>query len=88
MIQPTELLEHLGVMRVVLDDALVRVLRTDMVLLLLVDMANLEPDVCMCEWRRRVSEDAVKALERLLIFSLLFVYDAKAEEDFICLIEV
>ena len=57
-------------------------------MLLLVHMTYLEPDVCVGEGIRGIAKDAVKALERLLIFSLLFVYDAKAEEDFICLIEV
>lgn len=37
-------------MGVVLDDAFVSIFRTDMVLLLFVDVANLKPYIRVCEW--------------------------------------
>lgn len=35
-----------------------------------------------------VSEDTIEARERLFVFGLLLVDDAKAEEDLVCLVEV
>lgn len=50
MIQPTELLKDFGVMGVVLDDAFVSIFRTDVILLLFVDVADLKPYVRVREW--------------------------------------
>ena len=58
------------------------------VLLLFIDMAYLEPDVSMCQGRRRVAKDAIEAFEGFVVFSLLLINDAEPEEDFICLVEV
>ena len=58
------------------------------VLLLFVDVPYLEPYVRMRERGRRVAEDAVKALEALVVLALLLVYDAEPEEDLVCLVKV
>lgn len=73
MIQPSELLQHLGMTRVVGDYTLVGVLRTDVVFLLFVNVADLKPYVGVCKWGRRVAENAVEAGERLVILALLLV---------------
>ena len=57
-------------------------------MLLLVDVPDLEPDIGMGEGIRRVAEDAVEALETLLVLALLLVDDAQAEEDLVCLVEI
>lgn len=58
------------------------------VFLLFVNVADLEPDVRMSEGAGRISENTVEAGEGLFVFALLFVDDAKAEKDLICLVEV
>ena len=57
-------------------------------MLLLVDVPDLEPDIGMGEGIRRVAEDAVEALETLLVLALLLVDDAEPEEDLVRLVEV
>lgn len=57
-------------------------------MLLLVHMTDLEPDIGMCQWVRRVAQDAVEALQGLVVFALLLVYYAEAEEDLVCLVEI
>lgn len=57
-------------------------------MLLLVHMTDLEPNVGVGEWVRRIAKDAIKALEALGVFALLLVYDAEAEEDLVCLVEI
>ena len=44
-------------------------------MLLFVDMTNLEPNVRMRERVRWITQNPIKALEALLVFALLFVYD-------------
>ena len=44
-------------------------------------MADLEPDVSVSEGVRGVLQNAVEALERLLVFALLLVVDTKAKQD-------
>ena len=56
--------------------------------LLLEDVSDLEPDVGMCERARRITKDAIKAFERLLILRLLFVNDAETEKDLVGLVKV
>lgn len=58
------------------------------VFLLLIDVPNLEPDIGMSEWTRRVAKDTVKTSKGFLIFPLLFIDDTEAEEYFIGLIEI
>ena len=66
----------------------VRIIRTAYVFLLFVNMADLEPDVCMGERAGRVPENAVETPEGVFVLSLLLVNDAKPEKDFICFIKV
>lgn len=58
------------------------------VTLLLEDVSNLEPDIGVREWVRRVAQYAIEAVERLRILALLFVDDPEAEQDLVCLIEI
>ena len=51
-------------------------------------MADLEPDVSMSEGVRGVLENAVEALERLLVFALLFVDDTETEQDLVGLVKI
>lgn len=51
-------------------------------------MPNLEPDISMDEGSGRVVKDTIKAGQRLFVFSLLLIDNAKAEKDFIGLVEV
>lgn len=51
-------------------------------------MPNLEPDISMDEGVGRVVKDTIKAGQRLFVFSLLLIDNAKAEKDFIGLVEV
>lgn len=80
MVEPTELLENLGMVRVSVKNAAVRrlsrlelhkMLDTEIgsgevvvtyVLLLLVDMADLEPDVLLGQGTRRLIDDKFEAL--------------------------
>lgn len=108
MIQPSKLLEHLGVIGVLLDYTLVSVACTNVlwsnvvrsshveqlepkhtyITLLLKDVPDLEPDVRMRQWARRIAQDAIEALEALLILALLLVDDPQAEQDLVRLIKV
>lgn len=58
------------------------------VFLLFENVADLEPDIGMGEGTGRISEDAIKAGKGLFVFALLFVDDAKAEKNFIRLVEI
>ena len=58
------------------------------VLLLFMNMADLEPYVSMSEGVRGVLENAVEALERLLVFALLFVDDTETEQDLVGLVKI
>ena len=57
-------------------------------MLLLVHMTDLEPDVGMCQRVRGVAQDAVEALERLVVLALLLIDDAQAEQNLVCLVEI
>ena len=58
------------------------------VALLLEDMANLEPDVRVCEWARGITQDAIEALETLRVLALLLINNAEAEQYLVRLVEV
>lgn len=58
------------------------------VFLLFVNVADLEPDIGMGKGTGGVPENAVETRERLFVFALLFVDDAKAEKNLICLVEI
>ena len=58
------------------------------VALLLEDMADLKPDVCVREGAGRIPQDAIEALETLGVLSLLLVNYAKAEQNLVRLVEV
>lgn len=88
VVEPSELLEHLCVGRVVRDDAFVGIFCTEIIVLLFIDMSDLEPDVGMGEGTWWVAEDAVEAAEGLFVLALLFVDDAETEEDLVCLVKV
>lgn len=88
MIQPPKLLENLGMIGVINDHALISVFSSMIVLLLLEDVPDLEPNVGVCEWTRWVTKDAVEAFEGVFVLRLLFVNYAEAEEDFVCLVKV
>ncbi len=51
-------------------------------------MTNLEPDVGVRQGTRRISENAIKAGQRFVVFSLLFVYNAQTEKDLICFVKI
>lgn len=51
-------------------------------------MPDLEPDIGVREWVRRVTQDAVEAFERVGVFSLLLVDDPKAEQNLVRLVEI
>ena len=58
------------------------------VTLLLKDMADLEPDVCVREGAGRIPQDAVEALEALGVLALLLVNYPKAEQNLVRLVKV
>lgn len=58
------------------------------VLLLLIDMTDLEPNIGVGEWAGRVSQNAIKASEAVVVLALLLVDDAKTEKDFIFLVKI
>lgn len=88
VVQPAQLLQDLGMVGVPVQHTLVGILGTVEVLLLLVDMANLEPDILLGQRRRWGVDDVLEALETLVILLLLLVYDSQAEVDFVGLLEV
>ena len=51
-------------------------------------MVDLELYVSVSEGVRMVLQNAVEALERLVVLALLLVDDAQAEEDLVCLVEI
>lgn len=61
--QPAQLLQNLGVVRVSVQYALICIFGTVKVLLLFVDMTNLEPDVLFGQRRRWRIDNVLEALE-------------------------
>ena len=88
MIQPPELLKHLGMRRVIRHDPLIRILGPRMILLLLVHVSNLEPDIRMSQWRRWVPKDPIKTPQRIFEFALLLVDDPQSEQNLVLLVEI
>lgn len=62
MVQPTQLLEDLGVVRVALEDPAVGALGRFEFFLLLIDVTNLEPDILFGQGPRWVSDNVLEAL--------------------------
>ena len=57
-------------------------------MLLLIDVPNLEPDVGVSKGIRGVAENAIEAVQGLLVFALLLVDDAEPEVNLVGLVEV
>lgn len=113
VVQPSELLQDLGMVRVLVKHSAVGGLGSvklcatvsrgrkkkgggggrrgagiTYVFLLLVDMANLEVDVLLGQWARRIVYNVLEALQTLIEFLLLLVNDAEAEINFVGLFKV
>lgn len=58
------------------------------VALLLVDMSDLEPDIGMSEWVRRVSEYLIETLQAIVVLAPLLVNDTQPEENLVGLVKV
>lgn len=58
------------------------------VFLLLVDVADLEPDVALCERAGRLLEDAFETLEARVILALLLVDYPESEQDLVRLVKI
>ena len=88
VVEPAELLEHLCVLWVLHEYALVRLAGHAEFLLLLVHVTDLEPDVDLGEGLWGAMEDVPEALQAGGELVLLLVDDAEAEVDFVGLVEV
>lgn len=88
MVEPSELLEDLGVFGVLHQDPLIGLPRETELLLLLVHVTDLEPDVDLGERFRRTGENVPEALQAGGELLLLLVDDTEAEVDFISFFEV
>jgi hypothetical protein len=58
------------------------------VFLLFIYVSNLEPDISVCKGAWRVAQYAVKTMQRVLIFALLFVNYAETKKDLISFVEI
>lgn len=83
MVQPTQLLQNLGVVRIILNNFFISHLSSWKIALLLVDVPDLEPYVGMCERIRRVSENPIKTLQAVAIFAALLVDNPKSEKNLV-----
>jgi hypothetical protein len=88
MVEPTKLLENLGMSRICLEDAFVSVFGGIIIVLLLVHMTDLEPNIDLCERMRGVVEDVGEAIERRLGVLLLLVDYPESEINFVGLFEI
>lgn len=88
MVEPPQLLEDLGVRWVVCDDTFVGIFGSVVIFLLLVDVADLEPDVGVSEGAWRISENAIEAIKGFFVLSLLLVNDTETEQDLVGLVKV
>jgi hypothetical protein len=88
VVQPTQLLQDLGMVGVAVQNTSVCLLGRIEVLLLFVDMTDLEPNVFLRKGTRRVGDNILEALQALVKLLLLFVYDSQSEIDFIRLLEI
>lgn len=64
MVEPSELLEDLGMIGIVSQDLLIGLLRLGILLLLLIHVSYLEPDINFGERFRRVVDNVIEALEQ------------------------
>jgi hypothetical protein len=58
------------------------------IFVLLMHVADLEPNVLLGEGRRRVVDDVLEALEALCVLVARFVDDAQTKVDLVCLFEI
>jgi len=79
VVEPSQLLQDLGVVGVPIEHTPVGGLGRLKVFLLLVNVTNLEPDVFLGERTRRVVDDVFEALQTLAELLLLFVDDSETE---------
>jgi hypothetical protein len=88
MMQPTKLLEDLGMVWIPIEDSSVCQFGIVIIFLLLMHMADLKPNIFFCQrngWNRH---DVAKALETLLVFLLLLVNYAQAKINFVGLFKI
>lgn len=88
MVQPTQLLQDLGMVGRVIKNPLVRGFGAVKIFLLFVNVANLEPDILLGQWPRGRVDDVFEAIKTLVEFRLLLVYYSQTEVDFIGLLKV
>lgn len=62
VVQPTQLLQNLGVVRISVQYTLICIFGTVKVLLLLMNVTDLEPDVLFGQWRWRGVDNVLEAL--------------------------
>jgi hypothetical protein len=87
MVQPSQLLENLGMVRVTLKHPLISRFCVIVVFLLFVHMADLKPDVLLGKGRWWRVDYVLEALQTLAVLLLLLVNYAKPEVDFVCLVK-
>lgn len=88
MVEPSQLLQDLGVVGVPIEDTPVGGLGRLKVFLLLVNVTNLEPYIFLGEGTRRVSDDVFEALQTLAELLLLLVDDSQAEINLVGLFKL
>lgn len=86
--EPSELLEDLGMILIVLKDPLVRFLCRDKVFLLLIHVPNLEPDILLLQRPRWIMHDVSKAIQAQGVLLALLVNYAQAEINLVRLVKV
>lgn len=87
VVEPTQLLKNLGVVRIPVENAAVSSLSRLKVLLLLVDVTNLEPNILLSQGTRWLVDNELETLQTLLELLLLLVYDTEAEINLVGLFE-
>jgi hypothetical protein len=75
------------VVGITLEDPAIGALGRFELFLLFVHMSNLEPDVLLGQWARRVGDNVLEAVQTLVELLLLLVDYAKAEVNLVCLFE-
>jgi hypothetical protein len=88
VVQPSKLLKNLGVVRGVIQHALVSCLGGIKILLLLMNMADLEPDIFLGQRAGRRIDNVFETIKTLRPFVLLFIYNTQSEVNLICLFKV
>lgn len=88
MIEPAQLLQHLGVILVEHEDMLVRFDGKKPLLFEFEDVADLEPDISLGKWARGVAKNTPEILEALIKLLHLLVDDAKPKEDLVSLFKL